>query len=183
MVVERLLAHGAKAADYRVGDDGATLLHIAVAKASKCIVRTLIRIGDIPVDIIDLNHNTPLMCACRTNHASEATLECIRLLIELGADINKQDGNTTNTALHTAARDSRRVQILKLLLAYPQTDVNVKNAADQSALKLACKAKNLTAVKLLLECGASLTKQERDGISNECKDIFSAYEGECQGFD
>jgi ankyrin repeat protein len=151
-VVERLLANGASANTYRSKGKGATLLHIAVSNSRVGIVRALVRFGHIPVDVVDFKRNTPLMYACRSGD-SDRSQACIRELIDLGANINYQ-GKHGNTVLHHTAQNKHSSEVLKLLLSYPQTKVGVKNAAKQTALKVACDEKNLAAIKLLLEHGA-----------------------------
>jgi ankyrin repeat protein len=65
-------------------------------------------------------------------------------------------------------------------LSYPQTKVGVKNAAKQTALKVACDKNNLIAIKLLLEHGALLSEQEKSAISDKCSSVFSEYEEKCK---
>lgn len=64
------------------------------------------------------------------------TLECLKILLDAGADINEKTGRTGSTALMLAVRDYREESV-KLLLSRG-ADVNVRDKEGKTALMHAC---------------------------------------------
>lgn len=98
--------------------------------------------------------------------------ECIKMLIEKGADVNTQD-IFSETSLHKAARkgDDKCVQTLS---AY-QTDINAKNVTGQTALHTAAREGHGHCIRALLACGADINAMENGVALNNyktCVDIL-----------
>ncbi|KAJ5608743.1 hypothetical protein N7528_009310 [Penicillium herquei] len=134
-----------------------TYLHLALAeqldadvKGSKqlVIVKALLRFGAKEnINAIDEKGDTPLLLAI-TQGASET----VKLLVENGADINKQVGNRVQPLLCAAKRGS--TAIVRILLE-GGADIKAPNVLGESALWEAVSNNNIRMTKLLLEKGAN----------------------------
>ena len=78
-------------------------------------------------------------------------IDTVKKLLYSGLDINIQD-NEKDTALHKACKKNK-IELIKLLLAHPDIDVNITNENENknTALYHACNRNNIKIVKLLLE--------------------------------
>ena len=106
------------------------------------------------------------------------TVECVKLLLEHGADINIKE-NYGWTALHMACRycnEDSSIECVKLLLEHG-ADVNAKENDGWTALHLACRYCNedssIECVKLLLEHGADINIKNIYISSIKCVMIIS----------
>ncbi len=101
-------------------EDGATPFLRAAQSGDITLMRLLLRHGADP-NIVTTNNTTPLMVAAgigwvegvTSEWSARENLEAVKLLIDLGADVNAADGDG-RTALHGAAHKGRNevVQIL-----------------------------------------------------------------------
>jgi ankyrin repeat protein len=96
---------------------------------------------------------TPLHEACRSGD-----LECMRLLLEHGADVDARDVDHY-TPSHLASRLGR-MEALRLLLQY-NSDVNAKGRSDLTALHIASRIGLTEVAQVLLEHGANVNAQTR----------------------
>jgi len=103
-----------------VGSEGATPFLFAADRSDVPLMRVLLELGADPL-LPNLNNTTPLMAAAgvgteepleEAGEESEA-LEAVKILLDLGADINTVDNNG-NTAMHGAAYNIAPL-IVKLL--------------------------------------------------------------------
>ena len=93
----------------RVGTDGATAFLLAADRSDVGLMRLLLELGADPL-LPNFNNTTPLMMAAgleTTEPLEEAgdepeAIEAVKLLLDLGADINAVDDNG-DTAMHGAA--------------------------------------------------------------------------------
>ena len=132
---------GSTVIDYR-GEDGSAALHIATRNRNPTWVGFLLSKGADP-DIADRNGDTPLILSARigfsegtarllmkhaqvdkTNKLGETALivavqqrqaAIVRMLLEAGADPDKQDHASGYTAREYAKRDNRSPEMLKLI--------------------------------------------------------------------
>ena len=86
--------------------------------------------------------------------------EIVKLLLNAGADIDKQNNNG-NTALILASLDNY-VEIVELLLN-AGADIDKQNNKGNTALFYASKDNNIEIVKLLLNADADIDKQNNNG--------------------
>lgn len=102
-----------------------------------------------------------LHCAVRAN-----AMDCLRLFIEEGADVNAVWGNGTN-AIHLAS-DLGQTVCLEILLNVPKADPNIKiglQENESTALHLAADEGNADCIRLLLKKGASSTLHNHRGYT------------------
>jgi len=104
----------------RVGTEGATAFLLAADRSDVPLMRLLVELGADPL-IPNFNHTTPLMMAAgleTTEPLEEAgeepeALEAVKMLLDLGADVNAVDDNG-DTAMHGAAYNQYPL-VVKLL--------------------------------------------------------------------
>lgn len=102
-----------------------------------------------------------LHCAVKSN-----ALECLKIFIDEGADVNQLRSNGTN-AIHLAA-DLGHTQCLKVLLCAPKADPNIKicvREKESTALHLAADEGNVECVSLLLSKGADAKVKNHRGFT------------------
>lgn len=102
-----------------------------------------------------------LHCAVKSN-----ALECLKIFIDEGADVNQLRSNGTN-ALHLAA-DLGHAQCLEILLNAPNADPNIKicvREKESTALHLAADEGNVECVTLLLSKGADAKVKNHRGFT------------------
>jgi ankyrin repeat protein len=144
-----------------------TPLHFAAFGNSPDTAKMLINNG---AKVINGNNNNAskasadeslLHCAVKTN-----AIECLRLFIEEGCDVNQLRSNGTN-AIHLAA-DLGNAQCLEMLLNAPNADPNIRicvREKESTALHLAADEGNLECVALLLGKGADAKVKNHRGFS------------------
>src|SRR5438093_686566 len=104
----------------RVGTEGATAFLLAADRSDVGLMRLLVELGADPL-LPNFNHTTPLMMAAgleTTEPLEEAgeepeAVEAVKMLLDLGADINAVDDNG-DTAMHGAAYNNYPL-VVKLL--------------------------------------------------------------------
>lgn len=95
---------------------------------------------------------TPLMVACRTQHAdgqSASRVKLVQFLLEKGADPNIQDKDGCSALVH-ACREQAGPEVVSLLLA-SGADVSLEDQSGTSALVYAVVAGDWKVLKLLLD--------------------------------
>jgi ankyrin repeat protein len=136
-MVRLLIARGA---DPRVlTPNGETVLHAASMIESSALMTALIEAG-APVDLANRDGETPLHWAALTG-----TFLAVKALADGGADLNIQDTQRGNTALHSAVHHNDIVLIHYLLSKNVRTDI--RNKAGFTAPEFA-KARGRASVKL-----------------------------------
>ena len=94
---------------------GRTCIHLAAFKNNINIIRLLVSKGmDVNIQT-SISGHTPLHMVCMVS-PSNNKVETARVLLELGADINAQDG-MGNTPLHQACRDRMNPGLIRFLIA------------------------------------------------------------------
>lgn len=101
---------------------------------------------------------TPLMIACLINKS-----ESVKLLLELGADINAVDVNDCTSLMYVAK--SNNAKIAKLLLSNPNINLEQKDCRGCTAVQIAAKNKSLNVISLLIEAGADINSIDYEGES------------------
>jgi ankyrin repeat protein len=104
----------------RTGTEGATPFLLAADRSDVSLMRMLLELGADPL-LPNFNHTTPLMVAAgleTTEPLEEAgeepeALEAVKMLLDLGADVNAVDDNG-DTAMHGAAYNNYPL-VVKLL--------------------------------------------------------------------
>ncbi len=145
------------------------IANLLASKASTLTIHEGAALGDLPT-IRALAHWpdtltsyspdgwTPLHLA-----AAFGSPEAVRLLLELGAQVDQRSRNSmNNTALHACAAISRSPEIAGVLLDYG-TDVNARQHGDFTALHAVAANGSAELAKLLLERAADPTLRTADG--------------------
>jgi len=126
--VNVLLEAGANTMAVSISDY--TCIHLAAFKNNINIIRLLVSKGmDVNIQTSIFGH-TPLQMVCMLGSPSNNKVETARVLLELGADINKQDVNG-NTPLHQACRDRADPGLIEFLIANG-ANVGISNSQGQT---------------------------------------------------
>ena len=175
-----LLDHGADANSQE--NDHSTSLHLAVANGHLELVRTLLEHG-ADVNAATRDNRTPLHEASKAGHidivrlliqhradtnthlqrllilaSSSGSVETAQLFIQLGADVNFQDGDHS-TPLHLASSNGNTETVR--LLVQLGADVNSDDGNHSRPLHLASSSSNAEISQLLIKRGADI--HARDG--------------------
>lgn len=147
-ILRLLIDNGANLQD-TVEESGSSLLHLGVNSTPE-VLRILLEY----TKELDLNQKnnfgrTPLLAA-----STKADIECLRLLVNAGADINIVD-ERGETALHNTIHWNLP-DLRDLLLAQRDVEVNISSPYTGSPLHLACRKGQLESVRLLLDLGADI---------------------------
>lgn len=139
---------------------GETLLHVAIRRDFKSLIRAICERQGIDVDTPDRSNRTALVLAIERQNSSAA-----QMLLELRThdiDVNYQY-REGYTALIIAIEKSQQV-IVELLLRRSETDVNIQDPSGSSPLHLACsKAQTATVQKILHREDASFNSSNKEG--------------------
>ena len=138
--------------------DGRTALHFAAGSSeNSCEILSCLIENGADINKGRNDNQTPLMVAAENGHVSVATF-----LIEHGADVDLQD-NDGKTALHHALHGSDvSCEILRCLIGIG-ADVNARTNNTGTPLMIAAEKGHINAVTSLVECGANVHLQDKDG--------------------
>ncbi|XP_060936400.1 ankyrin repeat domain-containing protein 34B [Limanda limanda] len=131
-------------------DSGNPLLR-AVFLGRLRLTRLLLE-GGAYINESDSQGQTPLMVACRTQHAdaqSASRVKLVQFLLEKGADPNIQDKEGHSALMH-ACREQAGPEVVSLLLA-SEADISLEDQSGMSALVYAVMAGDWKVLKLLLD--------------------------------
>ncbi len=117
---------------------GNTAMVYAARKGNLEILK-LLKSADFDLNVRDDAGDTPLLHAVKFND-----FEVILFLLDNGADIDASDTNGNTAIMHTVMKGN--YNILQILLKYAP-NVRLLNNAGQSALTIACEAKQISVVE------------------------------------
>ncbi|CAD8115795.1 unnamed protein product [Paramecium sonneborni] len=109
---------------------------------------------NIPIDILDYNHQTPLICA-----SFLGCQQMVNFLIPWGAKLNAQTKDKGHTALHVATQQGHSRIVRKLLIK--GIDRKIKDKRGKTALDLAIESK-FSSIQTMIENKMGLA--ERCGL-------------------
>jgi ankyrin repeat protein len=137
--------------------DGAEPLHVAAYFKILWLAQMYISEDRTSVHAITLSRDTPLIFA-----SEMGSTECVRILLEMGADPNHIGGGVLCwTALHLATLGSY-VDVVTLLLEH-DASLDIQDKDGWTALHHAAFKGNVNIMTILLKHGASLDIQDKDG--------------------
>ena len=155
----------------RRNNDGETPLHLAIIHRNIEMCELLIE-GGADVNVTDGDGGTPLHYATKRGHTVQlptaiiqvliaVDTEIVKLLINAGADVNKEDDGYT--ALHFAT-DMGHTEIVKLLIN-AGADVNIKDgpAYGRTPLHYATYKGYTEIVQLLIDAGVNVNIKDGHG--------------------
>lgn len=138
---------------------GRTALHLAAAAGHEECVETLLRAGS-NVDLLDGEGRTALMLAAAAGHAAAAAV-----LLEGQADAATAAADGTS-AVHLAFGEGSNADCANVLVAaVTEASVNATDGLGRTALHLAMRNHNPTAVEALLAASADKTLKDASGGS------------------
>ncbi|XP_034952604.1 serine/threonine-protein phosphatase 6 regulatory ankyrin repeat subunit C-like [Chelonus insularis] len=139
-----------------IGQNGDTLLHIALQrKFDVRFIETLLKLNS-SVNFINNEGITPLMIACRNlSEQLDVGVRIIDLLLHYGANVNCDD-HFMMTPLHFVCNISN-LRFIKSFLV-KGANVNARNYAQQTPLHIVCTSRGdvVPRIELLLEYGANI---------------------------
>lgn len=141
---------GKKKAEYP--DDPVTAFSVAVYRSDLAAMRRFLRQEPRAIDKL-AKARLPEWIVCEA--AKKSTPEALRLLIELGADVNQQDSNE-NTGLCFAIRRDR-YEIAKMLLEFG-ADPDLGFPLREVAVNMDENADRVAMARLLLDAGADVNQ-------------------------
>eukprot|EP01103_Thecamoeba_quadrilineata_P018801 TRINITY_DN7376_c0_g1_i1.p1 TRINITY_DN7376_c0_g1~~TRINITY_DN7376_c0_g1_i1.p1 ORF type:complete len:526 (-),score=118.10 TRINITY_DN7376_c0_g1_i1:205-1782(-) len=134
-------------------EKGCTLLHLMSMKGSTRHLSMVLASSDLQA--VDLKGRTALHLASQRGH-----LECIKILIAAGLDVNVEDSYRMSP-LHYAAHEGHKKAIELLIEKGAAVDYLDMNRATP-LFKAACRG-HLPCVKLLIERGAMINREDKYG--------------------
>ena len=137
-----------------------TPLHVACRYGNDGMVRRLLSAG-ARVDPTEEDGSTPLHTAAQ----SGGSLECVRTLLDYGADVNSVRQRDGMTPLHIASSHGMTRCVEILLSAGASLSLAVPSAIGSQPLHLACAAKRRTVALRPLEYGADPAATRDDGVT------------------
>lgn len=140
------------------GKGGMTALHEAVQGGHVALARLLLEKG-VEIDATDMFGRSAISRAALLGH-----VQLVRLLIENGANLNVKGGYLLHNSISMLgpAEEEIRLKILELPVKNG-ADVSVKDARGNTLLHRAAFLDYPSVVPLLLEYGAVLGAQNKDG--------------------
>ncbi|XP_034488531.1 ankycorbin [Drosophila innubila] len=153
-------------------EDGFTPLHLAVIQGNLAMVNLLLA-NKADVNAVDNEGHSVVHWATVCGE-----IEALRAVLAAGANVAKPDVNG-GTPLHYAAQmcgasyDSKlqsnssklALEILGILLAHPQTSVDVQDKDGRQPLLWAASAGSAKAVIALVKAGARVESADKDGLT------------------
>jgi ankyrin repeat protein len=140
--------------------DGYMALHIAAQYNQVAVMAQLLNSG-ANVNAKGRYQRTPLHYAIKYG----STLEVIQCLLDKGADVNLQQEDTEETALHLAAADmSGDPELVGYLLDHTKVDLRARDANQDTPLMSAIKRNHKAVVRQFYDRGYGLSLSEYDQL-------------------
>ena len=137
--------------------NGATPLHVHLISANnehhQCL-NLFLDEDAVDVNAPDQNGNTPLMNAAKYCH-----LDCLRALLQAGADVNKTNSKGSTALNGLASRSMKCIDVLTGAGA----DVNISENEDKTPIMTAATSDNKECIQKLLDAGADLNAVMKNG--------------------
>ncbi|KAH9498484.1 hypothetical protein Btru_007628 [Bulinus truncatus] len=142
--------------------DGRTALHFAAACSRDDTIRTLLSKNANPMVTGGPLNNYPLHLACARSSGALSTTKL--LLTAMGKDARTVKDKDGMIPLFMAIEAGNVLVIKELLSQNSQGQITCRrNDTGDTALHLACRKKDLEAVKLLVDAGINLDLKNKDG--------------------
>lgn len=146
-----LMEHGSRLSDTNGSNDSP--LHLAARSGQPDLLRVLLEYRTSE-DLTRLNDygNTPLLAISEFKNTT--TLECVKLLVRAGADVNAQDKNGWSVLMTSATFGPEAREIHEYLLSQSRINGKLTTNTGITALHLASQYCDVELVAKLLEQGA-----------------------------
>ncbi|KAG6355984.1 hypothetical protein INS49_015369 [Diaporthe citri] len=152
-VMRLLVDSGANLNDRLPGDS--TVLHVAMWEADLDKVRILLEFHtSIDVHSQDSDGDTPLLVS--TNWDRPQIVECLKLLVRAGADVNAQNLKGWCLLMKSSWRREAASAVHDFLLSLPETNVDIFTPASGYPLQVACRIGYEPLLRKLLGRGANV---------------------------
>ncbi|KAK8917730.1 Ankyrin repeat domain-containing protein 50 [Metarhizium anisopliae] len=150
--IARLLIDAGANVSQILEDSGRNLMHLAIG-ADADVIRLLFEFPKaVDIDHRDKFGNTPLMVTDNTTK-----VDCVRLLLKAGADINAQNSDGLTPLMNAIAFDAPS-EVIQCYLSQPQLDPNIYSKTHGSALHLACRTLDKDIVNGLIRIGSDVNQ-------------------------
>lgn len=155
-IARMLIEAGARLSDETSA--GNTSLHLAAWKGRSDVLQVLLDSHDAE-DLRRQNASgeTPLLAL--SDFTSEDTLQCIRLLVRAGGNLNSQDKGGQTLLIQSAEVGPGARAVHTWLLARPKIDIHLKSQRHGTALHVACEYGDEELVNMLLQKGADANSE------------------------
>ena len=137
---------------------GITPIHLATGAGHVPMLR-LLASHEVDINVQESWGQTPLIIATQ-----QSRLECMKTLLNLGADTEVHDNHHGNTALHVAC--TTKDEETALVLLDGGANVHSINRMGLSSLGVAIENKFYRGLPLLIEYGACMNKKDREMCSS-----------------
>jgi ankyrin repeat protein len=137
---------------------GSSLLAAIEQRKGRNAVEKALQDEDININACDWRGETALMHA-----AGEGLDDVVALLLEMSADVNKQDPSDEYTALHRAAQEGH-ASIVQILIN-GGADISIGDEDSWTALHHAANRGHLSVIRELIESGIDVNICDRFGVT------------------
>ena len=156
-LVTFLIEHGANL-DCRDKDDQ-TALHYAVCGSDvSCEILSYLIENGAEVNAFTRRDNTPLMLACKYGH-----LNAVSSLIKHGAKVNLQDAIGNTAVYYALSCSNASPEVLSRLMRDRAAVNSACTRENGTPLMIACQYGHMNAVTFLIEHGANMVLQDKNG--------------------
>lgn len=150
--IARLLIDAGANVSQVLEDSRRNLMHLGIG-ADADVIRLLFEFPKaVDIDHRDKFGNTPLMV---TDNSTK--VECVRLLLKAGADINAQNSDGLTPLMNAIACDAPS-EVIQCYLSQPQLDPNIYSKTHGSALHVACRTLDKDIVNGLIRIGSDVNQ-------------------------
>ncbi|EXU99423.1 ankyrin repeat protein [Metarhizium robertsii] len=150
--IARLLIDAGANVSQILEDSRRNLMHLAMGADADVICLLFEFPKAVDIDHRDEFGNTPLLVA-----DNSTKVECVRLLLKAGADINAQNSDGLTPLMNAIACDAPS-EVIQCYLSQPQLDPNIYSKIHGSALHVACRTLDKDIVNGLIRIGSDVNQ-------------------------
>lgn len=135
--------------------DGTTALHLAMEQANPDMLRILLEFRtSADIKARTATGSTPLLAV--TKWGDPGIVECLRLLVRAGADINEKDSKERCLLMRSSYEGQSARAIHEFILSLQEADVNIVSPEFGTPLQVAAASRNRELLHDLIDRGADV---------------------------